>query len=273
MKVSRVPIIAAVTALLLGVSGPAGAEEGPFPVWWSPALELDSLDQIDARLAREIWPGDPEGLRLIKSDGDTLTEVRAVNCVELEGLAEEGYEGRGSHGRWAHQYLLSYCKAIEMLKSAGPASRSFVREFTYDLESINYLPAMVDLSPSCDFICREVVANERRISLSRFHDIRLVQIISQTEMKYWSEDWHIRLVSLARADFTQDGVEDMLVLSSGGSISGTGSWAELFLLTRFGPDEVLIIVNAEQYLCAGYQCRSSYDYPEVLRETGDGNAD
>ena len=58
---------------------------------------------------------------------------------------------------------------------------------------------------------------------------------------------------------TQDGVEDMLVLSSGGSISGSGSWAELFLLTRFGPDEVLKIVNAEQYLCADYQCRLSYE--------------
>ena len=51
--------------LALGLSG-ASAEDGPYPVWWSPTLELDSLDQIDARLAREIWPGDPEGLPLAK---------------------------------------------------------------------------------------------------------------------------------------------------------------------------------------------------------------
>ena len=80
-------------------------------------------------------------------------------------------------------------------------------------------------------------------------------------------------MSLARADLTHDGVEDILVLSSGGSISGTGSWAELFLLTRFGPDEVLKIVNAEQYLCGGYQCHDSYDYPDVLRKTNPSQAD
>ena len=266
------PIALAVVAIVVPAIV-AAAEDGPYPVWWSPALELDSLDAIDARLEREIWKGDTEGMRLIKSDGDTLTEVRAINCRDLERLTKEEYSGAGSHGRSVQQYHLSQCKAIELLKSAVPASRSFIGEFTYDLESVNYLPAMVDLSPSCDFICREVVANERCIPLSRFHDIRLVQIISQTEMKYWSEDWQIRLVSLARADLTQDGVEDMLVLSSGGSISGTGSWAELFLLTRFGPDEVLKIVNAEQYLCGSYQCHDSYDYPDVLRKTNPSQAD
>jgi hypothetical protein len=51
MKTSKFPIIVAATALLLGVSGPANAEADPFPVWWSPVLELESLDAIDARLA------------------------------------------------------------------------------------------------------------------------------------------------------------------------------------------------------------------------------
>ena len=217
------PIALAVVAIVVPAIV-AAAEDGPYPVWWSPALELESLDAIDARLEREIWKGDFDGMRLIKSDGDTLTQVPAVNCRDLERLTEEEYSGAGSHGRSVQQYHLSQCKAIESLKSAVPASRSFVQDFTYDLESVNYLPAMVDLSPSCDFICREVVANERRIPLSHFHDIRLIQILSQTEMKYWSEDWQIRLVSLARGDFTQDGVEDMLVLSSGG--------ASVFIIAR-----------------------------------------
>jgi hypothetical protein len=273
MKASDISIIAAVMALVIGLFGPASADDGPFPVWWSPVLELDSLDQIDARLEREIWPDDPEGMPLYQYEGDTRLEVWAINCKELKRRSEEGYYGAGSHDRWVQKYHLSQCKAIEMLRSAAPASRSFVQDFTYDLESVNYLPAMVDLSPSCDFVCREVVANERRIPLSRFHDIRLVQILSEAEMKYWSEDWQIRVVKLAHGDLNQDGVEDLLVLSSGGSISGTGSWAELFLLTRFGPEEVLKIVNAEQYLCTGYQCHESYDYPDALRETNPSQAD
>jgi hypothetical protein len=72
-------------------------------------------------------------------------------------------------------------------------------------------------------------------------------------------------VVLAQADFNADGVEDLLLLSSGGSISGTGTWAELFLITRSELNQVLWIVNAEQYLCPNYQCQPSYDYPEALR--------
>lgn len=268
---------ALLAALWLGGAGAAPATESggepPYPVWWSPALELDSLDDIDDRLARALWPGNDEGMPLIKIEGESVREASAVNCVELKRLMADGFHGAGSSARAVAQYHLSVCRALELLKRAAPAQQSFIRNFAFDLTTVDILPAMVDLSPSCDFICREVVANERRIPLSRFHDIRLVQIISETEMIYWSEDWKIRLVVLAQADFNGDAIEDLLLLSSGGSISGTGTWAELFLITRFEPDQVLWIVNADQYLCPDYQCQASYDYPEALRSVPAGDLD
>lgn len=260
---------AVAAALWLALATPALAEdtgaEPPIPVWWSPVLELDSLEAIDARLARALWSGNDEGMPLIKVEEGNVTEASAANCIELKSLVKDGFHGAGSNGRAVVQYHLSVCRAMELLQRATPARQSFIRNFAFDLTTVDILPAMVDLSPSCDFICREVVANERRIPLSRFHDIRLVQIISETEMVYWSEDRKIRLLVLAQADLSADGVEDLLLLSSGGSISGTGSWAELFLISRSEPDQVLWIMNAEQYLCPDYQCQPTYDYPEALR--------
>jgi hypothetical protein len=253
--------------LWLSLSAPALASESSYPVWWSPVLELDSLEAIDARLRRALWLGNDDGMLLIKVEDGSVSETSAINCVELERLIEEGFHGAGSSARAVAQYHLSVCRAMGLLKQATPAHQSFIRSFAFDLTTVEILPAMVDLSPSCDFICREIVANERRIPLSRFYDILLVQILSETEMIYWSEDWKIRLVVLAQADFNADGVEDLLLLSSGGSISGTGTWAELFLITRSGSDQVLWIVNADQYLCTDYQCQASYDYPEALRGT------
>jgi hypothetical protein len=255
---------AVIAALWLGLSAPAPADEPPYPVWWSPVLELDSIEGIDARLERTFWPGIDEGMPLIKTEAGSISEVWAVNCIELKRSIEDGFHGAGSNDRAVVQYHVSVCRAMELLKRVAPARKSFIRNFAFDLTTVEILPAMVDLSPSCDFICREVVANDRRIPLSRFHDILLVQIMSETEMVYWSEDWKIRLVVLAQADFNADGVEDLLLLSKGGSISGTGSWAELFLITRSDPNQVLWIVNADQYLCPDYQCQPSYDYPEAL---------
>jgi hypothetical protein len=50
----------------LAFAKPAPAEEPPYPVWWSPVLELDSVEGIDARLHRALWPGDDEGMTLYK---------------------------------------------------------------------------------------------------------------------------------------------------------------------------------------------------------------
>ena len=252
----------------LAFANPALASESgtepPYPVWWSPVPELDSLEAIDARLRRALWLGNDEGMLLIKVEDGSVSKTPAINCVELERLIEEGFHGAGSSARAVAQYHVSVCRAMGLLKQATPAHQSFIRSFAFDLTTVDILPAMVDLSPSCDFICREVVANDRRIPLSRFHDILLVQIMSETEMVYWSEDWKIRLAVMAQADFNADGVEDLLLLSKGGSISGTGTWAELFLITRSEPNQVLWIVNADQYLCPNYQCQPSYDYPEAL---------
>ena len=213
---------AVMSALWLSGSSPALAEEPPYPVWWSPVLELDSLEGIDARLHRALWPGNDEGMLLITTEDGIVSEASAINCVELERLIEEGFHGAGSSARALAQYHLAVCRAMGMLKRAAPARQSFVQNFAFDLTTVGVLPAMVDLSPSCDFLCRDVVANERRIPLNQFYDILLVQIMSETEMIYWSEDWKIRLVVLAQADFNADGVEDLLLLSKGAAFRGRG---------------------------------------------------
>ncbi len=254
--------IALTCTLALGLSGAAAAEDGPYPVWWSPVLELDSLDAIDARLERQLWLHDPDGMQLIKSDDGKLMEVSAINCVELERLVEKGYEGRGSHGFWLRQYQQAVCSAIALLKQATPARESFLRDFRLDVETVNFLPAIVYLSPSCYPMCWDDAANELRVPLSRVHEILLVQIYSATEMKFWSFDWYVRLTILGFADFNRDGIDDMLVLASGGSISGTGASARTYILTRDTPNAVLYGLNFDELSYWNCQCNESfYDLP------------
>ena len=269
----KTPALTALTAFHLGLSAPATADEPPYPVWWSPALELESLDAIDARLERLIWPDHEEGLLLYRGSGANLVEAWANSCVSLKKLTEDGYFGGGSPTIWVQHYQLSLCEAIEALKNAAPADVSFLREFMFDVESVNYLPAMVNLSPSCDFICREMVANDKGIPLGRFDDVLLRQVISDTEIDIWTPAWQVRVAILARADLNADGLDDMLVLSSGGAMEGTYAAAKLFWLTRYDSDAVLHVLNAERHLCPDYQCQKTYDYPNVLRETNPTRVD
>lgn len=81
--------------------------DGPYPVWWSAELELDSLDQVEARLHRALWPDSPEGLKLYKGQGAGLMTAQARNCESLIRLSEEGYYGGGSPDIFVQNYQLS----------------------------------------------------------------------------------------------------------------------------------------------------------------------
>jgi hypothetical protein len=169
-QIARTAGLALLWAGLVLGSGAAVATESdaqpPYPVWWSPVLELDSLDAIDARLARALWEHDPEGMTLYKSEGDTRLEIEANSCIELKRLVEDGYEGVGSRGYWLRQLKQAECTTITMLKDAESASTSYLHDFRLDSSSVNYLPAAAALKPSCYRMCSEAAANDGDVPLS-----------------------------------------------------------------------------------------------------------
>ena len=264
--------LALTCTLALGLSG-ASAEDGPFPVWWSPALELESLDAIDARLEREFWPGDPEGLPLAKTEGETRKEVPAFNCIELERWVGEGYHGIGSNGFSLQLYNQAFCLAIEMLKEAAPARRSYLREFVLDENAVAYLPAMAFRMPSCGYQCRQRLANERRIPVARFEELVRIDSKGVDELELETPTMATRITVMARGDLNADGLDDMLVLSNTGATEGTGGWSGIYLLTREAPNAVLFVLNADKPSCRHYQCDETYDDLPILRETDPGRAD
>ena len=83
------------TAFAFAAPGRTAADD-PFPVWWSAELALDSLDQVEARLRRDLWLDFPEGFKLYKEQGAGHVTVQARNCNSLKRLSEEGYYGGNS---------------------------------------------------------------------------------------------------------------------------------------------------------------------------------
>ena len=77
---------------------------------------------------------------------------------------------------------------------------------------------------------------------------------SDDEMTVWTTGWMVRLTLVARGNFTADGVDDMLLISSGGATEGSYGTTRLYLMSRNKPDAVLHVINAEQELCPDYNC-------------------
>ena len=153
---------------LAGAGAGATAEPDQYPIWWSPALELESLDSIDERRRKRFWPERHDGVRVYKA-GDTSTEPAEIeNCWTLEQLPNDGYSTPIENDNRFIESLSRMCTVLDMLENATAAKVSHVSDFVMTAEALDYLPAMVNISPGCDLLCRQYPANERRIPLSRF---------------------------------------------------------------------------------------------------------
>ncbi len=107
----------------------------PYPVRWSPALELESLDKLDARLATA------DGLGFGEFE---LGDERSLptNCRQWAELHRAGYVPSTALETQPDSGALLRCEALRVLKHARPARVSFVRELpTPGPELLRILPA------------------------------------------------------------------------------------------------------------------------------------
>ena len=241
--------------IMIAPAGPtSAAADASYPVWWSPKLELQSLDQVDQRLRRDLWPEIGKGFELYLRGNSRSRKAYARDCSTMISLSEAGYWGLGNINIKPQIFNLAHCRAIALLAQANPVRTSYLRDFTLNAEALDYLPALVNLYPSCEFICYAVEANEHGIPFTKFETPLVVEVTSDDEMTVWTTGWMVILTIVGRGDFTEDGVDDMLLLANGGATEGTYGTTRLYLVTRNEAEAVLRVIDAEQELCPDYDC-------------------
>ena len=248
------PILLAALAAALSLNASSriasASDNEPYPIWWSPSLDLESLDRIDERLERPFWPDD-ESFVMDKWDGDrVVAKDLAPNCATMIDLAEQGYQGTPFG---LHMALMAECEALRYLKNAQPAKKSSLAGFTLNRESFHVLPAMVLFSPNCDSLLWLYFANDERRPLGEPEPLAELEVISDHKMEFKTDLDKVDLEILAQGEFNGDGLGDILLRSRVSVLGGTWGGTELFLLTRDAPDGVMWVVNAEHHLCAKHQ--------------------
>ncbi len=251
MWIVRLSVMA--LAAVLAACAPVAMTES-YPIWWSPSLELTSLDQIDARLQRDLWPGLDAEIEVYLNHDSAKDKAIARNCKALIELTDADYWALSSLDYFVQRSKLAHCRAIEMLGQGRTADISYLRNFAMNDNAVIYLPALVGLTSSCRQTCEYIVANARGLALPDFETIIRIEELSDDEMVITSEGWQVRREVLARGEFTADGVDDILLYSGGGAIGGSFATASLFLLTRSAPNAILWVVDAERYVCPRRKC-------------------
>lgn len=177
----RMALYGVICLIAFAFAGPVrAAADGLYSVWWSAELELDSLDQVEARLRRALWPDFPEGMKLYVGGGPDGQQATARDCASLIELSKASYQGLDNPNIKVQMLNLAFCRAIAVLGQAKPARVSYLRDFVMNAEALDYLPALVNLYPSCEFICYAVEANERGIPFTKFETPLVVDVETMT---------------------------------------------------------------------------------------------
>ena len=256
------PTRAALLALTLLCAPAAQAgEDAPYPIWWLPELGLESLDLIDYELADEFPQGEQfhlvtYGLKRVYTDAlideahpeqgynwnverINVKEQWIHNCASLIAWTGKGFDVDHDSPYWVHAFNMlalhsGECDALQALKQAKPATTSHVRNFVFDENALDYIPAMIGIGWDCMGLNEFLQANRDGVSWREFipqyfngHElpVYVISVIDQktivvdriTEASAWAPeiiDSSVRITIYGRGDFDGDDLDDLLIRMS-----------------------------------------------------------
>jgi hypothetical protein len=210
-------------------------------IWWSPTLHLSAGSTIDARLEAPFEA--PIGVvKLV--DGRIGDNKVMTNCLSYFSLRNAGYEPESDGDTAAMKLEGAKCQTVLALRDAKPARLMSLEGFRLDDKALESLPpALGPESNPTDLQARED-ATRLGTSWHAYDPLaRIGHVASPQEVKVTTDQSTTEITVLARADFSGDGADDILIQTL--SFGVEGSWREvrLRLLTRDEGKEVLKIVR------------------------------
>jgi hypothetical protein len=164
--------------------------------------------------------------------------ARCTAHRQLPRLSDEGYrfENTDEDSYWVYRSKAGYCLALRAMKRARPAVTSYLRDFRFTQDVLEYLPALVDAA-GCKYLRAQLLANWDGVPWSS----------SEMTRKYDEDAFSI----IGHGDFNEDGLDDLLVRRDflGFVYDKPRGLPQtvLFLLTRDREGPVLRVIDAHGY--------------------------
>ncbi|MES1204580.1 MAG: hypothetical protein ABUS79_01460 [Pseudomonadota bacterium] len=203
-------------------------------------MRLKSLAAIDGRL-EELF-GDPYEVNRADSPSGHSDRQSVTNCLSHFALQGRGYESRTQVDAAALLVEGARCETVRYLRRAQPARRRLPLVLAGD--ALERFPALLAPAPSpLERELREIATRNGK-SWRAYDATASLSTVAVSQARVTAAESITDIQILARADFDQDGGEDLLVLTVSGGTNGT--WHEIHLrLLGFGTAGALLRVVEE----------------------------
>lgn len=195
--------------------------------------EVKSITKADIETLRDL-PIDMGGN---KTDGVTLTKrgndkIHVRTCREYDAALEGGYYPSSTYDISMASWFKYPCGLLNLLETAAIPQRSFLptsKEGVFDLKLIplSLFPVVTDFEQAYGY-------NIENLTYQDQVEKGLLKVTDKGQNWFSCEDDGLRqhLTEVARADFNDDGIEDILLSEAVHATQGTYRTYNLIVLTR-----------------------------------------
>ncbi len=160
---------------------------------------------------------------------DENAKIFVQTCKEYDDAIKAGYYARTNFDMKMSVFFEHQCGLLNSLRTASMPEQSFIGDPRVGIVDLNFIP--YDLFPNT------VDKEENRISVQSYQDkvddgTMIVKRTSQNTLVVEDECMGQQLVEVARADFTGDGFEDILLFVYCYAIGGSLGFGGNCILTR-----------------------------------------
>jgi hypothetical protein len=206
-------------------------------VAWAEELRLRSLADVDNVLTLPLgeMPDavmEDQTVRSIRTCKDILAILKLKftlspdNRISWDSLESESVR----------------CLALDVLKTAKPASSSFLGGFHFSAATVFRLPVRFALVFSDDQEKLLVKAEAACTSWAKYDPSLRVRVKGE-EGTVTTDGWTGRIVQYARGDLDGDGIEDLMFLREGEVTGGTAALSTLFIVTQTSAKSCLRVIR------------------------------
>ena len=204
--------------------------------------ELKSITKADIETLRDL-PIDMGGN---KTDGVTLTKSRKTKgrndkihvrtCREYDSALEDGYYPSSTYDISMASWFKYPCETLNLLEKATIPQQSFIPTSSEEVLNLELLP--LSLFPVVTDFEQTYGYNIENVTYQDRVEKGLLKVTDKGDNRFSCEDDGLRqhLTEVARADFNDDGIEDILLSEAVHATQGTYRTYDLIILTRKSMD-------------------------------------
>jgi len=216
-----------------------------YPVQWFSGFDMAKRlvkempvdDQNDVRALLDKYWYAP--FKLINSE--TQQVFSADHCNQILPVLPQLRTWRPFESR-PYLYLTVMCLAAESIANARPARYSALSTFKLDVDFPRYAPKDLTLMISRSETER-VLQDNAIVSWAQAETVKFVAKVDKYQARY-EMDGAFQTVSLiARGDFNDDGIEDLLLYAQAHVVGGTYTAYRLFWVTKIDVDSPMTLIK------------------------------